>query len=132
MNAQTVMMIARTWRRSSARKRLRRQELERENAQLRRLLIRYRTETPLGNQPAMIEHEVDAALDSVDVRRLVRRFEVQQRWPLQGWNTWVIYDDQRHADEECARRISEAALRDKNNWRVISSPNAPSEPPATL
>ena len=62
--------------------------------------------------------------EAVDLYRLVRRFEVQQRCPLQGWNTWVIYDEKCHADEECARRISEAAPRDKNNWRVISSPNA--------
>jgi predicted P-loop ATPase/GTPase len=59
----------------------------------------------------------------VDLNRLVRRFEVQQRCPLQGWNTWVIYDEKRHAVEECARRISEAALRDKNNWRVVPSQN---------
>ena len=29
---------------------------------LRELLIRYRNETPLGHQPHMIAHEVDAAL----------------------------------------------------------------------
>jgi len=63
----------------------------------------------------------------VALDRLVRRFEVQQRCPLQGWNTWVIYDEKRHADEECARRMSEATARDKNNWRVISSPNADSQ-----
>ena len=39
-----------------------RQELERENARMRALLTRYRNETPLGNQPHMIAHQVDAAL----------------------------------------------------------------------
>lgn len=62
-------------------------------------------------------------LELIALDRLAGRFEVQQRCPLKGWNTWVIYDERRHADEECARRISEAALRDKNNWRVIPSLN---------
>ena len=35
-----------------------------ENRKLRSLLSRYRKETPLGNQPHMIAHEVDAILDS--------------------------------------------------------------------
>jgi len=39
-----------------------RQELERENTRMRELLTRYRNETPLGNQPHMIAHQVDAAL----------------------------------------------------------------------
>lgn len=33
-----------------------------ENDTLRALLTRYRNETPLGHQPHMIAHEVDAAL----------------------------------------------------------------------
>ncbi len=40
-------------------------EIERlgtENAELRRLLARYRDETPLGHQPHMIVHQVDEAL----------------------------------------------------------------------
>ena len=36
--------------------------LRAEIEQLRHLLRRYRTETPLGHQPHMIAHEVDAAL----------------------------------------------------------------------
>ena len=36
--------------------------LRAENAELRRLLARYRDETPLGNQPHMISHEADRAL----------------------------------------------------------------------
>jgi alkylation response protein AidB-like acyl-CoA dehydrogenase len=36
--------------------------LRAENARLRALLLRYRAETPLGHQPHMIAHEVDAAL----------------------------------------------------------------------
>ncbi|MGZ4968025.1 MAG: hypothetical protein ACXV8O_01300 [Methylobacter sp.] len=43
-------------------------ELERlrtENAELRRLLSRYRDETPLGNQPHMIAHQADEALGRV-------------------------------------------------------------------
>ena len=36
--------------------------LRAENADLRRLLARYRDETPLGNQPHMIAHEADEAL----------------------------------------------------------------------
>ena len=39
-------------------------ELERENAELRQLLLRYRKETPLGHQPHMIAHRVDALLSS--------------------------------------------------------------------
>jgi hypothetical protein len=39
-----------------------RDRLRAENARLRELLRRYRAETPLGNQPHMIAHEVDAAL----------------------------------------------------------------------
>ena len=31
--------------------------------ELERLLLRYRTETPLGHQPHMIAHEVDAVLN---------------------------------------------------------------------
>lgn len=37
-------------------------ELEAERDKLRALLARYRNETPLGHQPHMIAHEVDAAL----------------------------------------------------------------------
>jgi hypothetical protein len=37
-------------------------ELETEVERLRALLTRYRNETPLGHQPHMIAHEVDAAL----------------------------------------------------------------------
>lgn len=36
--------------------------LRAENAELRRLLARYRDETPLGNQPHMIAHQADGAL----------------------------------------------------------------------
>ncbi|MFN8756582.1 MAG: hypothetical protein ACK5YB_13710 [Burkholderiales bacterium] len=36
--------------------------LRTENAELRRLLARYRDETPLGNQPHMIAHQADGAL----------------------------------------------------------------------
>lgn len=36
--------------------------LRTENAELRRLLARYRDETPLGHQPHMIAHQVDEAL----------------------------------------------------------------------
>ena len=43
-----------------------RQELERENARMRALLTRYRNETPLGNQPHMIAHQVDAALANAE------------------------------------------------------------------
>ena len=38
------------------------ERLRAENARLRGLLRRYRAETPLGHQPHMIAHEVDAAL----------------------------------------------------------------------
>lgn len=38
-------------------------QLEAQNTQLRRLLARYRNETPLGHQPHMIAHEVDKALE---------------------------------------------------------------------
>ena len=38
--------------------------LERQNIEFRRLLSRYRKETPLGNQPHMIAEEVDALLNS--------------------------------------------------------------------
>jgi len=38
------------------------EQAEAEVERLRALLIRYRTETPLGHQPHMIAHEVDAAL----------------------------------------------------------------------
>jgi hypothetical protein len=36
--------------------------LRAENGELRRLLTRYRDETPLGNQPHMIAHQADEAL----------------------------------------------------------------------
>ena len=36
--------------------------LRTENAELRRLLARYRDETPLGHQPHMIAHQADEAL----------------------------------------------------------------------
>lgn len=36
--------------------------LENRIAELERLLLCYRTETPLGHQPCMIAHEVDAIL----------------------------------------------------------------------
>ena len=36
--------------------------LRTENGELRRLLARYRDETPLGNQPHMIAHQADEAL----------------------------------------------------------------------
>ncbi len=36
--------------------------LHAENERLRALLTRYRNETPLGHQPHMVAHEVDAAL----------------------------------------------------------------------
>lgn len=49
---------------------------------------------------------------------LLGRFSVENRCPLCGWNTWVIYDEERHAIAECQRRIDEAPLRDKANWRV--------------
>ena len=38
--------------------------LRAENIELRRLLTRYRNETPLGHQPHMIAHEADKALDA--------------------------------------------------------------------
>ena len=37
--------------------------LRSENAELKRLLARYRDETPLGHQPHMIAHQADAALN---------------------------------------------------------------------
>ena len=43
--------------------RIRARQLEAENAQLKSLLHRYRTETPLGHQPHMIAHLADAALE---------------------------------------------------------------------
>jgi len=58
------------------------------------------------------------------------RWEVQQRCPLKGWQTWVIYDEQRHAETECARRIGESALRDKHNWRVVKRSNDQAQPRA--
>ena len=36
--------------------------LRADNTELRRLLTRYRNETPLGHQPSMIAHEADEAL----------------------------------------------------------------------
>lgn len=36
--------------------------LRAENGELRRLLTRYRDETPLGHQPHMIAHQADEAL----------------------------------------------------------------------
>ena len=36
---------------------------EKDVVRLRELLRRYRNETPLGHQPHMIAHEVDAALE---------------------------------------------------------------------
>lgn len=36
--------------------------LRTDNAELRRLLARYRDETPLGHQPHMIAHQADEAL----------------------------------------------------------------------
>ena len=36
--------------------------LRTENGELRRLLARYRDETPLGHQPHMIAHQADGAL----------------------------------------------------------------------
>ena len=50
------------------------------------------------------------------------RYVVQRHHILGGWETWVIYDEKNHADNECARRISEALPRDKKNWRVIPEP----------
>lgn len=38
------------------------ERLRAENVELRRLLARYRDETPLGHQPHMIAGEVDSAL----------------------------------------------------------------------
>ena len=38
--------------------------LRAENIELRRLLTRYRNETPLGFQPSMIAHEADKVLDA--------------------------------------------------------------------
>lgn len=38
------------------------EELENRITELERLLARYRDETPLGNQPRMIAHEVDLLL----------------------------------------------------------------------
>jgi hypothetical protein len=41
--------------------------LRAENATLRALMTRYRSETPLGHQPHMIAHEVDKALETPNV-----------------------------------------------------------------
>ena len=38
-------------------------EVEAERDALRKMLIRYRNEVPLGHQPHMIAHEVDAAME---------------------------------------------------------------------
>ena len=38
--------------------------LRAENIELRRLLTRYRIETPPGHQPHMIAHDVDKAIDA--------------------------------------------------------------------
>ena len=46
------------------------------------------------------------------------RWIVQRYGLLDGWTTWVIYDEKEHADEECARRIRESPNCDKKNWRV--------------
>lgn len=54
---------------------------------------------------------------------MAKRFLVQQKCPLKGWDTWVIFDEKVHANTECARRIGEAPLRDKNSWRVIPEKN---------
>ena len=45
---------------------LRIRELESDNAELRRLLTRYRNETPLGHQPHMIAHEADKVLAALE------------------------------------------------------------------
>jgi nitrate reductase cytochrome c-type subunit len=41
--------------------------LRAENATLRALMARYRSETPLGHQPHMIAHDVDKALETPNV-----------------------------------------------------------------
>ena len=41
-------------------------ECEKQIVMLRNLLSRYRNETPVGNQPHMICHEVDEALAATD------------------------------------------------------------------
>lgn len=46
----------------AAQRKAKRLDLLSENMVLRRLLIRYRTETPLGHQPHMITAEVDEVL----------------------------------------------------------------------
>jgi hypothetical protein len=48
----------------------------------------------------------------------------RERWLVQcyslldGWQTWVIYDTEKHAVDECERRKSEARKLDKPFWRV--------------
>ena len=44
---------------------------------LRSLLKRYRDETPLGNQPHMIAHEVDQILDEIDKLESEKKIELQ-------------------------------------------------------
>ena len=61
-----------------------------------------------------------AAVRSSD---LLDRWEVQRHDMLRGWNTWVIYDEQHHAETECSRRISESPERDKRSWRVAKRSN---------
>ena len=51
--------------------------------------------------------------------KTTQRWKVQQYDPFKGWNDWVIYDEEIHANDECKRRISEANHINKKNWRVI-------------
>jgi len=48
------------------------------------------------------------------------RWLVQQYDLFKGWNTWVIYDEKIHADNEMQRRVDESPLKDKRSWRVVS------------
>lgn len=49
------------------------------------------------------------------------RFEVQRLCPIEGWSTWLSYDEKEDAEWECTRRgyIYYARARDNTRWRVI-------------
>lgn len=55
----------------------------------------------------------------------MKNISIKSKWAVQqydlfkGWDTWVIYDEKIHAENECLRRIEESPIHSKKNWRTI-------------
>jgi len=95
------------------------EELQSRVVQLETLLKRYRLETPLGNQPYMIAHEVDEAISSSpsdylkQVRNQVREECAKlcadrslMHWNLRGTMYWSSYvEGMSDEADNCAEAI---------------------------